>query len=46
LTVEDGEADRVLDCPSEYLGCQRTAPIGRAKESEYGSVIEALAVRG
>src|SRR5881396_3634739 len=45
-TVENGEADGILKCPGEYLGCKRTAPVGRAKQSEYGSVIEVLTVGG
>src|SRR5438876_633988 len=45
-TVENGEADGILKCPGEYLGCQRTAPVRRAKQSEYGSVIEVLTVGG
>ena len=46
LTVENGEADGVLDCPSEYRGCERTAPGGRAKQSEHGGAIEAPTIGG
>src|SRR6266566_623898 len=46
LTVEDGEADRVVDCPGECLGRERTAPIGRAEQSEYGRGIETPTIRG
>src|SRR5207247_8521114 len=37
---------RILECPVECLGWQRTGPVGRAKQSEYGSVIEVLTVGG
>ena len=46
LTIEDGEADGVVDCPGERLGCERTAPIGRAEQSEYGRGVEAPTIRG
>src|SRR3989442_13200094 len=46
FTVEDGEADGVVDGPGECLGCERTAPIGRAEQCEDGRGVEAPTIRG
>src|SRR5439155_11280671 len=46
FTVEDAEADGVVDCPGECVGGERTAPISRAEQSEYGNGVEAPTIRG
>src|SRR5207247_9149207 len=46
LATQEGKAEGVVDCPGERLACERTAPIGRAEQSEYGRRVEAPTIRG